>query len=157
MVLSIPFALSQTRKAIPAGRYEVLSGIKSSHASKIGESGAAKDTLGLFFAEVVKNIPQGKAENLFFSTQNSIDPSLRSLLTSKGAIESKVLDPKVNIVLSDNLVRDLEIIKKLKTKGSLIVLKDKQSIKHVMNTCQNCEVMIYQSESDENYFLLKMK
>lgn len=157
MVLSVPFALSQTRKAIPAGRYEVLSGIKSAHVPKSSDTTAIKDSLELFWSEVVKNIPQGQRGSHFFSTQSILDPTVKNYFSSKGAIEAKSFSDKVNIVLSDNLNRDLELIKKLKTKGSLVVLRDKQSIKEVLNTCSTCEVLVFQAESDRNYFLLRTK
>ena len=159
LVLSIPFALSsQTRKAIPAGRYEALSGIKISRAHKTNDNQASgKETMNLFLTEVVKNIPQGKNDNMFFSSETSFDTSFKSMLTSKGALESKNFDSNINILLSDNLNRDREFIKKLKTKGSLVVLKDKQSLKDVMSACGNCDVLVFQADSGSNYFLLKLK
>ncbi len=159
LVLSIPFALSsQTRKAIPAGRYEALSGIKTSHAHKNNDAQlSTKDSMNLFLTEVVKNIPQGKNDNMFFSSETSFDNSFKTVLTSKGALESKNFDSNINILLSDNLSRDRDFIKKLKTKGSLVVLKDKQTLKEVMSSCGNCEVLVFQADSASNYFLLKLK
>lgn len=156
MVLSIPFALSQTRKAIPAGRYEALSGVKSSHSVKNSESALAKDSLGLFWTEVAKHIPQGRNENSYFSS-GAIDTNFKTFLSSKGVFESHTLDSKVNILLSDNINRDGDLFKKLKTKGSLIILKDKHSLKDVISTFGQYEVLVYQSEAESNYFLLKLK
>ena len=104
MVLSIPFALSQTRKAIPAGRYEALSGIKTAHTAK-SDSALAKDSLGLFWTEVAKHIPQGRKENAYF-TSSPIDANFKAFFSSKGVLEAHELDSKVNILMSDNIFRD---------------------------------------------------
>lgn len=156
MVLSIPFAVSQTRKVIPAGRYESLSGIKISHSAKGIESSAAKDTLGLFWSEVTKHVPQSRKENIFYAS-GSIDNNLKNFLQSKGITQSLKLDNKVNILISDNLNRDLDLIKKIQTKGELVILKDKPVLKEVMNALGQYEVLVYQSEAASNYFLLKLK
>lgn len=156
MVLSIPFALSQTRKAIPAGRYEALSGVKLSHSLKSSDTSLSKDSLGLFGSEVAKHIPQGRNENSFFSVGVS-DSNLKAFLASKGVLEAKNLDSRVNILLSDNLNRDLNVLTKLKTKGSLVILKDKHGLKDILSTLNRFEVIIYQAEADINYFLLKLK
>lgn len=156
MVLSIPFALSQTRKAIPAGRYEALSGVKTSHSVKSTESALAKDSLGLFWTEVAKHIPQGRNENSYFSS-GAIDSNFKTFLSSKGVLEAKNLDSKVNILLSDNLNRDTDLIKKLKTKGSLLILKDKHTLKDLIPLFGQYEVLVYQADVDNNYYLLKHK
>jgi hypothetical protein len=156
MVLSIPFALSQTRKAIPAGRYEALSGVKISHSVKGNESALAKDSLGLFWTEVAKHIPQGRKENSFFGS-GAIDANLKTFLSSKGVLESHSLDSKVNILLSDDISRDSELFKQIKTKGSLVILKEKHGLKEIISTLGQYEVLVYQTEADNNYFLLKLK
>ncbi|MFA6238805.1 MAG: hypothetical protein WC635_15825 [Bacteriovorax sp.] len=156
LVLSVPFALSQTRKAIPAGRYEALSGVKISHSPKSSDSSLAKETLGLFWSEVAKHIPQGRNENSFFGI-GSIDANFKTFLSSKGVLEAKNLDSRVNILLSDSLTRDSDIFKKIKTKGSLIILKDKHGLKDVLSSLNRFEVVVYQSETDNNYYLMKLK
>lgn len=155
-VLSIPFALSQTRKAIPAGRYEALSGVKLSHSVKSNDSAIAKDALGLFWTEVAKHIPQGHKENTFYSS-GAIDQSFKTFLSSKGVLESKEMAPKVNIIVSDDGARDGELLKKLKEKGSLIILKEKRNLKDILTQFSQHEVVVYQSEADSNYYLLKYK
>lgn len=155
MVLSIPFALSQTRKAIPAGRYEALSGVKISHGQK-GVDNASKDTIGLFWAEVSKHIPQGQKENSYFNS-GFTDTNVKSFLSSKGVLEAKSFDHRVNIFLSDDFLRDIELFKKIKTKGSLVIIKDKHTLKDVLSTLGQYEVVLYQAEADLNYFLLKHK
>ncbi len=158
MVLSIPFALSQTtRKAIPAGRYEALSGVKTSHSAKnVAESALTKDTLGLFWTEVAKHIPQGRRENSYFSS-GAMDTNFKTFLSSKGVIEAKSFSSKVNILSSDDISRDTELFKKLKSKGSLLILKDKHGPKDVINLFSQYEVLVYQNEADYNYYLLRLK
>lgn len=156
MVLSIPFALSQTRKAIPAGRYEALSGVKISHSVKGSESVISKDALGLFWTEVAKHIPQGHKENTFF-TSGTFDPNTKTFLNSKGVFEATAMGPKVNVILSDNVSRDSELLKKLKEKGSLLILKEKKSMKEILSQFPQYEVVVFQAEPDNNYYLLKYK
>ena len=156
MVLSIPFALSQTRKAIPAGRYEALSGVKISHSVKGSESAISKDALGLFWTEVAKHIPQGHKENTYFSS-GAFDPNFKTFLSSKGVLEAKEMNPKVNIIMSDDYSRDSDLLKKLKEKGSLIILKDKHPLKEIIAQFPQHEVVVYQTETENNYFLLKSK
>ena len=156
MVLSIPFALSQTRKAIPAGRYEALSGEKISHGQKSIDNSTSKDSLGLFWSEVAKHIPQDQTKNSYFNS-GVFDANFKNFFSSKGVIEAKNLDSRVNILLSDNLSRDNDIFKKIKIKGSLVVLRDKHSLKDVMSIFGHYEVLVYQAEADNNYYLLKHK
>lgn len=156
MVLSIPFALSQTRKAIPAGRYEALSGVKVSHGPKSSDNSLAKDSVGLFWSEVVKHISQGKNENYFYSI-GAIDGNVKNYLTGKGVLEAKSLGGKVNVVLSDSLERDSAAFKNISIKGSFIILKDKHDLKDVISTLSHYDVIIYQAEVDDNYFLLRLK
>jgi hypothetical protein len=156
LILSIPFALSQTRKAIPAGRYEALSGVKITHGQKSIENSTPKDSIGLFWSEVAKHIPQGQVENTYFSS-GEFDTNFKAFLSLKGVSESKTLDSRVNILLSDNLNRDGGLFKKIKTKGSLIVLKDKHTFKDILSNLESYEVVVYQAEADNNYYLLKLK
>ena len=156
MVLSIPFALSQTRKAIPAGRYEALSGIKTSHGQKSIDTSAPKDSVGLFWSEVAKHIPQGKSVNSYFNS-GIFDANFKLFLSSKGVREAKNLDSRVNILLSDDLNRDQNVIKKITSSGSILILKDKHLLKEVMSNLGQYEVVVYQAESDNNYYLLKHK
>ena len=89
-VLSIPFALSsQTRKAIPAGRYEALSGVKNSRNLKSTDSNVIdrKDSTALFWNEVLSHMPEN-TELSYFST-SKMDEFSTSLLTTKGLKTSK--------------------------------------------------------------------
>lgn len=156
MILSIPFALSQTRKAIPAGRYEALSGVKTSHGQKNIESSSSKDSVNLFWSEVAKHIPQGVNKNSYFNS-GTTDSDFKVFLNSKGISEAKKIDSGVNILLSDDLDRDQASLKKLKMKGSLVILKDKHPLKEIMSILERYEVLVYQAEVENNYYLLKLK
>ena len=156
IVLSIPFALSQTRKAIPAGRYEALSGIKFSHSLKNPDSLLAKDSLGLFLFEVAKHIPQGRSDNSFYSIGID-DINFKTFFVSKGVLEARNLDNKVSILLSDNLNRDNDLLKKARMKGNLIILKDKHDLKDVLSAFNRFDLILYQAETESNYFLLKQR
>ncbi len=158
-VLSIPFALSsQTRKAIPAGRYEALSGIKNSRSPKATDTTTAdrKDSTALFWNEVLNHVPENTSDLSYFST-GKMDEFSTSLLTTKGLKTSKKLGEKTNIVFSDDLNRDREILKNLKNKNGLVVLKDPHQLKDVMSSLGQFEVLLYQAEDQSNYFLLKLK
>lgn len=158
-VLSIPFALSsQTRKAIPAGRYEALSGIKNSRSPKATDTTITdrKDSTALFWNEVLSHVPENTSELSYFSS-GKMDEFSTSLLTTKGLRTSKKLSQKTNIVFSDDLNRDRELLKNLKNKNGLVVLKDPHQLKDVMSSLGQFEVLLYQAEDQSNYFLLKLK
>jgi hypothetical protein len=158
-VLSIPFALSsQTRKAIPAGRFEALSGIKNSHSAKNIDSqiNDKKDSASLFWNEVVSRFPESTKTLSFFSSGKLDDDSL-NILSSKGIKSSKSLNNNTNIVISDDLKRDTDLLKKIKNKNSLVVLRDAQQLKDVMASLNQYEVLLYQAENQANYYLLKLK
>jgi len=156
LVLSIPFALSQTRKPIPVGRYEALSGFKVAHSAKGSELILGKDTLNFFLGEVTKHLPTGRNENYYYSSGN-FDVNFKTLLNSKGVKESKGIDGRVNVLLSDNLDRDKVIVKKMKTRGSLIVLKDQRNLKDLLLTLNLYDLVLFQAENTNNYYLLKIK
>lgn len=158
-VLAIPFALSsQTRKAIPAGRYEALSGIKNSRAVKSTEASVneKKDSSSLFWNEVLNHVPENTQNPSYYST-GKMDEQSTTLLTSKGVKAARRLSDKTDIIISDDLKRDKEIIKGLKNKNGLVVLKDSQELKDVMASLGQFEVLLYQAEDKSNYFLLKLR
>lgn len=158
-VLAIPFALSsQTRKAIPAGRYEALSGIKNSRATKSADSqvNEKKDSSSLFWTEVLNHVPETVQNPTYYST-GKMDEFSTKMLATKGAKATRKLGNGTSIVISDDLKRDKEIIVGLKNKNSLVVLKDSQELKDVMASLGQFEVLLYQAEDKSNYFLLKLR
>lgn len=156
IILSIPFALSQTRKAIPAGRYEALSGIKGSHGQKSVDSTSSKETINLFLNEVARHIPQTMGEKTFL-TSGAFDSTFLNFLTAKGLRESKEASNKLDMLLSDNIIRDSARLKTLTKRGSLILLKESRTLKDVISLFPQSEVVLYQAEVDTNYYLLKHK
>ncbi len=158
-VLSIPFALSsQTRKAIPAGRYEALSGIKNSRAIKSTDTTVSdkKDSSSLFWNEVLNHVPENAQNPTYYST-GKMDEASSNLLSSKGVRVTRKLGDNTNIIISDDLKRDKDFIKNLKNKNGLVVLKDSQELKDVMASLGQFEVLLYQAEDKSNFFLLKLK
>ncbi len=160
-VLSIPFALSsQTRKAIPAGRYEALSGVKNSRTSKLNdlsvEAGLNAESANIVWNEALKHLPAGNSEVSYFS-KSELDPIWASLLSSKGLVPAGKVSSSTQIVFSDNLKRDLSMFKSL-SKGKIVILKDKQSLKDLVAPQTKYEVLAYQvAEDSNNLFLLKIK
>ncbi|MBC7713014.1 MAG: hypothetical protein H7177_06730 [Rhizobacter sp.] len=157
-VLSIPFALSsQTRKAIPAGRYEALSGIKNSRAIKSSDTqiNEKKDSTSLFWNEVLNHVPENSKLS-YFST-GKVDEATTNILSTKGVKSAKKLKADTSIIISDDLKRDKEILTSMKNKNGLVVLKDTQDLKNVMASLGQYEVLLYQAEDKSNYFLLKLK
>jgi len=157
-VLAIPFALSsQTRKAIPAGRYEALSGVKNSRVVKSDQAmGEKKDSASLFWNEVLNHIPENAQDVSYFAT-GKMDEFSTNLLGTKGLKLSRILNDQTNIIFSDNLKRDYQVFKGLKNKNSLVVLKDTQQLKEVVASLGQFEVLLYQVEDQSHYFLLKLK
>ncbi len=158
-VLAIPFALSsQTRKAIPAGRYEALSGVKNSRSVKSIDSatGEKKESTALFWNEVLSHVPEN-SQDLSYYSSGKMDEFEAGLLATKGLKLSKKISASTSIVFSDDLKRDKDVLKGLKNKSSLVVLKDSEQLKDVMASLGQFEVLLYQAEDQSNYFLLKLK
>lgn len=155
-VLSIPFALSsQTRKAIPAGRYEALSGIKNMRLQKANNN-EKKDIALLFWGEVLNRLPPD-APNPGYFIFGKLDESINHFLISKGVKLTRQINTNSNILISDNLERDKKILKTIQNKKNLLVLRDARDLKSVMSSLSQYEVLLYQSDNLSNYFLLKLR
>ncbi len=161
LVLSVPFAISsQTRKAIPAGRYEALSGVKNSRrvaATAVnGVSALKAESANIVWNEALKHFPSGKIEVSYFS-KSELDPIWASLFSSKGLVAVSKISSSTQIVFSDNLKRDLNLVMSL-SKGKLVILKDKQSLKDLITPQAQYEILAFQAAEDSNnLFLLKIK
>jgi hypothetical protein len=157
VILSIPFALSsQTRKAIPAGRYESLSGIKVSHTTKVeGTVVAPSDTQVSIWQEVLKNLPTEKDKILYFKSL-SRELSVSNLLPLKTLQEIKQVDQNFDLLISENLKNDKELIKHLNP-HSIVVLVSAVNLKDTLLNIAQFDLLIYQSQGKENYYLLKLK
>lgn len=159
IVLSIPFALSsQTRKAIPAGRYEALSGVKNSRALKSLDTNTLsnKDSLNLFWNEVLGHIPKESKGLTFFST-GKMDSNWTDLLVKNGLSKTEEIGESTNVIFSDDLKRDRDLFKTIKAKGHLIVLKGAATLPEVLSTLNQYEVIVYQADTDASFYLLKQK
>lgn len=154
-VLLIPFALSsQTRKAIPAGRYEALSGIKVSRSSK-GEVVAISSNQVNIWQEVQKNLPAEK--NDFSYVKNySQEINFSQLIPNKNFKEAKKLDQGFDFLVTTNLGKDKETLKHLRSKG-LVMLISSTNIKELIGSFSSYELVAFVAQSSENYYLLKSK
>lgn len=119
-------------------------------------AGEKRDSTTLFWNEVLSHIPES-AQSITYFSSGKLDEFSSSLLTTKGLKPAKKLDKETNIIFSDDLNRDRELLNNLKTKNSLIVLKDQHQLKDVMASLGQFEVLLYQAEDQSNYFLLKLK
>ena len=153
IVLSIPFALSsQTRKAIPAGRYEALSGIKVARNSKNQETISSGLTTGkIFWQEVEKHFPVN-AEEIVYVNLASMDFGIKS----KNFHEAKNIDQDLDLLVTADLAKDQQFLKRLKGQG-IIVLRDSRSLEKMMTHLKSYEVLSFHSEKDEHFYLLKRK
>lgn len=157
-VLSVPFALSsQTRKAIPAGRYEALSGVKNSRSAKSAtiESNEKADSVNLVWNEAQKYIAQTKNPTYF--TKSDLDPAWTELLTSRGLSPAKTLNPNTALIFSEDLKKDKEIFRQL-SRGKIIILKDRHALSEIVGPAQSFDVLAYQAlENSEHLYLLRKK
>lgn len=154
-VLMIPFALSsQTRKGIPAGRYESLSGIKVSRTNK-NEVGTLSSGQSTVWQEVQKNLQADKNEYLYLKSYSK-EINLNALIPNKGFKEAKKFEQGFDLLITEDLNKDREILKNLKPKG-LIVFISSSTIKNTVNSFGKYELLVYQSQNFENYYLLKAK
>jgi hypothetical protein len=155
IVLLLPFALSsQTRKAIPAGRYEALSGIKVSHSNKT-ESTLATNGSNTIWQEVQKALPAEKNEFNYLKNYSQ-ELNLNSLIPNKGFKESRKAEQGFDLLITEDFKKDKGILKYLKAKGVIVVIS-KTSIKEMMNNVSPYELIVFQSQNFENYYLLKSK
>lgn len=159
IVLAIPFALSsQTRKAIPGGRFEALSGIKNarSHASALPSASEKKDSTTLFWNEVLNHIPSG-THNISYFSKTEVDQFSKDLFIAKGIRKSSHLKDNATFFYSDNLSADADLLKKNKNKFHLVVLKDAKTIGEKLGALKDFDIVIYQADEKFNYYLLKFK
>jgi hypothetical protein len=153
LILALPFALSsQTRKAIPAGRYEALSGIKMSHSGKSQETGSPGH-------ETSKQV-WGDIEKYFSSESNEI--LYANLASAEVGIKSKNFHEASNmylgfdLLITSDLQKDKMLIKFLRGK-KMIALFDVRPLDKVMPIIKSYELVSYRAEKGSNFYLLKTK
>lgn len=160
-VLSVPFALSsQTRKAIPAGRYEALSGVKTSRSNKgsdqLDEAALKNEPANIVLSEALKHLP-ANGQNLTYFSTGKLDPLWETLFSTKGISPANKILESTRVIFSDDLKRDKELLENLKS-GRIVILKDKQVLKDVLASSNQYEVLAYQATEDAKHlFLLRIK
>jgi hypothetical protein len=153
VILSIPFALSsQTRKAIPAGRYEALSGIKISHSVRNQEANAqVHDSNKQIWEDLEKYFANEKGDILY------VNLSSREFgLKLQNFHEVKNIDQEFDLLLSTNLQRDKEISKHLRGK-KIVALFDRQPLEKVISKLGKYEIISYRADKSMNVYLLRTK
>lgn len=152
IVLAIPFALSsQTRKAIPAGRFEALSGIKTSGPKNISEK--TTSVHNLIIEELEKNLPTDRRE-YFYYKNSQYDFNFNILIPQKDFKESIGAEKNVDFLITDNLKKDSEKLRYL-TKSGLILFISSQDLKENMMLISPYELILYQVSGKDNFYLLK--
>ncbi len=154
LVLAIPFALSsQTRKAIPAGRFEALSGIKTGRQKNITENSTSVHSL--IIEELEKNLPNDRRE-YFYYKNSQYDFNFSTLIPQKDFKESVGAEKNVDFLITDNLKKDSEKLKYL-TKSGLILFISGQDLKENLSVISPYELILYQVSGKDNFYLLKNK
>ena len=153
LILSLPFALSsQTRKAIPAGRYEALSGIKISRNGKNQEVGnQGRDSGRQVWSEVEKFFSNEPGE-IVYANLASTEVGIKS----KNFREAKNMDQGFDLLITSNLQKDKELIKHLRGK-KMIALFDVRPLEKIIPSLKNYEVVTFRAEKNSNFYLLKTK
>lgn len=160
-VLSVPFALSsQTRKAIPAGRYEALSGVKNSRSGKtpsaIDEAQLKNESANLVWNEALKLLP-AESKDISYYSSTELDPVWSDLLSTKGMIPSKKIGNNTQVIFSDDLRRDKDLFTSVNA-GKIVILKDKQPLKDIISPSNHFEILAYQAtDENQHLYLLKIK
>lgn len=160
-VLSVPFALSsQTRKAIPAGRYEALSGVKNYRSGKapagMDEAQLKNESANLVWNEALKLLP-ANGKDLSYYSSTELDPVWSDLLSTKGMTPAKKIGHNTQVIFSDDLKRDKNLFTPSNT-GKIVILTDKQPLKEIISPANQFEILAYQAANESQYlYLLKIK
>lgn len=159
LVISIPFALSsQTRKPIPNGRFEALSGIKNHRTPR----GDARHTLGkrdvsaLLWNEIIHQLPHAAYEVNYY-THSQLDEVSNNLFSMNNIKRTENPSANMTLLYTDNLQKDSSILETLSSKVLLIIVKDTKSIEERVHDFKNFEIMLYQNEDKKHYYILKPK
>lgn len=153
-VLMLPFALSsQTRKAIPAGRYESLSGIKLARA-KTDTINNPSNQLSIW-QELQKNLATNREEFYYLKNYNS-SLNLTTFIPSKNFREGKKKDGSFDLLVTDNLKRDKDVVKQLAGDGIVLFIST-ANLSDNLNQINGYNLLLFQTNKAENYYLLKLK
>jgi hypothetical protein len=151
----VPFALSsQTRKAIPAGRYEALSGIKVSRTkNEVVQSNSSEASI---WQEVMKNLPADKANYFYFKNYTNQELNLSALMPTKNFKEVTRPEMGFDLLISENLKVDKDKLNNLSKKGMILFIT-KMPLKETINYLASYDLILFQSINRENFYLLKLK
>ena len=153
LILAIPFALSsQTRKAIPAGRYEALSGIKISRSGKSLDVGNFdRDSNKQIWNEVEKFFINESGE-ILYTNLASMEVGIRA----KNIKEAQNMDLGFDLLITANLQKDKGVLKYLRGK-KMVALFDARPLDKMLNSIKDFEIITYRTEKNINFYLLKTK
>jgi len=153
VILSFPFALfAQTRKAIPAGRYEALSGIKLSRSGKNQDNiGSSKESTKSIWSELEK-IYANDSGDILFANLAKVEVGIKSKNFKEALNSEKGFD----LILTNDLKRDKAITKHLRGK-KMIVLFDSRPLQKALPLLNEYEILNFQAEKASNLYLLKIK
>lgn len=158
LILSLPFALSsQTRKPIPAGRHEALSGIKSSaEAVQVKDTGAELDKNLIIWNEVASfySLQNKKNAKVFFS--GNLTNELIPIQYKNSFFVVQNSSQRPDILFSDDIKRDQSVIAKL-VSGSLIAIYEMYDLQEFKNKNKNLELITFISDKSVNYSLFKVR
>ncbi len=150
----LPFALSsQTRKAIPAGRYESLSGIKLAR-SKTESISNPSGQLSIW-QELQKNLATNR-EEFYYLKNSSSNLNLTNSIPSKNFREGRKKDGSFDLLVTDNIKRDKEELKHLADDGVVLFIST-STLTDNLNQINGYNLLIFQTNKNENYYLLKLK
>ncbi len=150
--MSLPFALSsQTRKAIPAGRYEALSGIKVSRSGKADIQQTTHESSKQIWVEVEKYFGPENGEVLYANLA-----STEVAIKAKNFHEAKNMDQGFDLLITSDLNKDQSAMKFLRGK-KMIALFDQRPIDKIISSLKNFEVISFKADSTTNFYLLKTK
>lgn len=152
LILSLPFALSsQTRKAIPAGRYEALSGIKISRSGKADMQQTNLDSSKQVWVEIEKYFGPENGEILYANLA-----STEVAIKAKNFHEAKNMDQGFDLLITSDLTRDQSVMKFLRGK-KMIALFDQRPIDKIITSLKKFEVITFRADTTTNFYLLKTK
>ena len=153
LILSLPFALSsQTRKAIPPGRYEALSGVKTSHSGKIQEASiTGHESTKQLWTDVEKYFINESGEVLYANLA-SVEVGIRS----KNFQEAKNMNLGFDLLITADLQKDKPLLKYLRGK-KVIALFDVRPLDKMVPVLKNYEIVSYRADKASNFYLLKTK
>lgn len=159
LVILLPFALSsQTRKAIPAGRYESLSGVKSlkSKQAEVELNDIKKDEVYDFWLETISNFGHEETELNYFA-YGLIDKKVLDLLDKRNFKLVQKLNSKALLIYADNFSMVKAELLKVANNKTFILLNEKSEINELVKNLNEFEIVIYRLIEGQHYYLLRFK